>query len=296
MERRMNARCVSYLTAIALVLAGCAGGGRPAHSANSADPSKLTVQERVKAGRALWEQKCRTVAGEKIYRTVDNVEGILLMKLRPNRGEREWNDPDWPGAAFAEERTGDSYIASFLGYELPKSYLGGRSPSSPSERGYIGETRQIGSRNGYRWADVIDDKDGKRWRYTGSDKVVGQKDKTAFNVQLELSKNPNYDLNVYRWTLDKKPAPDPEPRYGVTFEDHVIPEERALGVASSTIRVIDLHANEVLAEKTFYVVRGTSSIGNPSPWLTAYGCHFVGSASTQTRYFVDQVAKPSKEN
>ncbi|MBK6638456.1 MAG: hypothetical protein IPG34_12830 [Rhodocyclaceae bacterium] len=96
------------------------------------------------------------------------------------------------GRVCREERTGDSYIAGFLGYELPNSYLGGRSPSSPSERGYIGETRQIGSRNGYRWADVIDDKDGKRWRFHRLRQSSWAKDKTAFNVQ-QIEQNPNYD-------------------------------------------------------------------------------------------------------
>ncbi|MBK6638440.1 MAG: hypothetical protein IPG34_12730 [Rhodocyclaceae bacterium] len=52
--------------------------------------------------------------------------------------------------------------------------------------------------------------------------------------------------------LDKTPAPNPAPRYGVTFEDHVIPAERALGLASSTVKVIDLKTGEVLGEMLRY--------------------------------------------
>ena len=32
--------------------------------------------------KALFDERCKT-AGEKIYRTVENVEGVLLMKVRP---------------------------------------------------------------------------------------------------------------------------------------------------------------------------------------------------------------------
>ena len=118
----MNARHAALLTALALTIAACAGGSNPVQSGSAAvaampDTATMTVQERVKAGRALWEEKCRTVAGEKIYRTVENVEGILLMKLRRAGPSEELSDPNWPGAAFATERTDGAYIETFLGYE-----------------------------------------------------------------------------------------------------------------------------------------------------------------------------------
>ncbi|MBL0209268.1 MAG: hypothetical protein IPP84_15435 [Propionivibrio sp.] len=113
-----------------------------------------------------------------------------------------------------------------------------------------------------------------------------------------MKNDPNYDLNVYQWTLDKTPAPDPSPRYGVTFEDHVIPEERELGVASSTVKVIDLQSNEVLGELTRYAWGATKPSGaNPSPWLTAKKCPSgdgIGVSAT-TRKVVDQVLIPKRE-
>ena len=105
---------------------------------------------------------------------------------------------------------------------------------------------------GYRWVEVIDAKDGQRYRITGSQKAVGRKDTTALGVKMELEKDPNYDLNIYRWMLDKVLSTTPPPRYGVTFEDHVIPEERYLGLASSTVKVIDLETKEVLGEMLRY--------------------------------------------
>lgn len=259
---------------------------------------KPSGMERAKAGKALWEEKCRTVAGEKIYRKVENVEGLVLLKVRPQAGDREWTDPMWPGAAFAREATADHYITIFLGYEYAAGEPNGEpGVVNPKSRGYIVTDRRSGSLPGYRYVDVVDDKDGKRYRYTGSEKVVGGKDTNAPGVQMALKKNPNYDLNVYRWTLDKVLAPDPAPRYGITYEDHVIAEDRALGVASSTVKVLDLRTKEVLGEMVRYAWTPGASTTNPSPWLSAYRCpdHAVGTEAA-TRKFVDQILVPKKGN
>ncbi|MBK6639132.1 MAG: hypothetical protein IPH08_03465 [Rhodocyclaceae bacterium] len=284
----MNARHAALLTALALTIAACAGGSNPGQSGSATvaampDTATMTVQERVKAGRALWEEKCRTVAGEKIYRTVENVEGILLMKVRPRASGREWSDPNWPGAAFARESQTDEYIATFLGYEEGGSTLDGTpTPITPTYRGSINTNQNPGGVPGYRWVDVIDEKDGKRWRYSGRWYEPWQTDK-------------DYLKGYIKFSLDRTPAPNLAPRYGVTFEDHVILEERALGVASSTIKVIDLTTKEVMGELARYAVSGTLSDANPSPWLTAYRCpdHARGT-NAATRKFVDQVLRPKK--
>lgn len=289
----MKAVCIRIGMFVALALLGACTG------APSVSPeARETAQVHVAQGKVLFEEKCRTVAGEKIYRKVENVEGIVLLKVRPERGDRELSDRMWPGAAFARESTADWYITSFLGYEHSSSQKG--EPVTAQRRGYItSEFRPDNPSNlpGYRFVDVIDEKDGKRYRITGSNKIVGRKDIHAPNVKLELDRNPNYDLNVYRWTLDRVPAPNPSPRYGVTFEDHVLPEERMLGLASSTVKVLDLQTGEVLGELIRYVWSpGGPSRTNPVPWLTAYRCpdHAVGTGEA-TRKFVDQILIPAKE-
>jgi hypothetical protein len=243
-------------------------------------------------GRALFEEKCKTVAGEKIYRTVESVEGVLLMKVRPRVSEKEWRDPMWPGAAFALEAYADSYITTFLGYEHSSSAKG--KPVTPQYRGYIGTRYQPENPSnlpGYRFVEVIDEKDGKRYRYTGSIKDVEVKSSI-----LVGGDGKTHLVNQY--VLDKSPVlTTPPPRYGVTYEDHVVPEERAMGVASSTVKVIDLLTNEVMGELTRYAWSpGGPSGANPSPWLTADKCpgHAVGSDAA-TRKFVDQILIPRKE-
>ena len=238
------------------------------------------------AGKAVWEEKCRTVAGEKIYRKVANVEGLLLMKVRPEAGGREWSDRMWPGAAFARESRADEFITTFLGYEEGGSTLNGTpTPVTPTYRGSINVNRNPGGIPGYRWVEVIDVKDGQRYRYTG-------------RYDEPWKREPERYCNTCTFfVLDKTPTTGPAPRYGVTYEDHVIPEDRYLGIASSTIKVIDLQTQEVLGEMTRYAWSpGAPSRDNPSPWLTAYRCpdHSRGT-NAASRKFVDQVLIPAKE-
>jgi hypothetical protein len=144
---------------------------------------------------------------------------------------------------------------------------------------------------GFRYVDVLDEKDGKYYRYTGSEKAVRKQDITAVNVKLAMSRDPNYDLNVYEWTLDRVPSPQPLARYAVTFEDSVIPEERAKGFASSKVIVLDMQTNEVLAEMVRYVWGPSQPTSyTPNPWLTTYKCPMVSRGSdSATRQFVDRV-------
>ncbi len=250
---------------------------------------------KIKEAEAYYKDKCATVAGIRIHKTVPDVEGLLLMKIRPNRSDRELADPNWPGAAFGRESRGDDYIGSFLGSERRvRQDDGTLSPT----RGHIGTDKRQGDLPGYRWVEVIDPKDGQRYRYTGSNKITGKKDANAFNVQLELKKNPNYDMNVYNWSLDKAPSPGKTPpRFAVTFEDHVIPEERALWVASSTVKVLDLETGEVLGEMTRYAISYIHSPVRSMPWLNHSICPTMNMTGDLhgTRKFVDQILIPKKE-
>lgn len=258
--------------------------------------AEKAARARYAEGKALFDERCQNVAGIKIYKTVGDVEGIVLLKLRPVAGDREWADPMWPGAAFAVESTGESYINTLLWFETPAGNPKDSKPEpiTAENRGFLQPTPS--DHPGYRYVDVVDEGTGKRERYSGAMRVDGKKDITAPNVQNNLRLNPNYDLNIYRWKLEHQPAPAEGPRYGVTFEDYVIPEERALGLASSTVRVLDLKTNEVLGEMTVYAwTPGKPSAANPSPWLTAYRCGAGFGRSNVTRLFVDQVLQPRKE-
>lgn len=256
-----------------------------------------------KAASALFDERCKTEAGVKIYKTVQNVDGVLLLKVRPKAGENEFQDRYFPGAAFADEVTGDYYIMSFLAPEFHVYNFDGQKRVRSPNRGGIG-FQPIDADHpgipGYRYVEVIDPATGQRYRYTAGPKAVRKMDVTAPAIQAELKKNPAYDLNIYDYVLDKAIATSPPPRYAVTYEDHVVPQERAIGLASSTVKVIDTQTDEVLGEYTRYFLGGGfehPSAANSMPWVSAYGCGMpdrVSATGRLTRQFVDQVLIPSK--
>ena len=78
----------------------------------SAQNDALEAQRaRLARAEAMFQERCKT-AGEKIYRTVDNVDGIFLLKLRPQRrnlsNQFALDDP------YGKDLGGDGYIVSFL--------------------------------------------------------------------------------------------------------------------------------------------------------------------------------------
>lgn len=231
--------------------------------------------------QALFQDRCKNVAGEKIYRKVENVEGILLLKVRPRQSDAQWRDRNYPGAAFASESSEDEYITSFLAYEHSWSPDG---KVTPQYRGYINTDylpQNPVNLRGYRYVDVISPKDGIRYRYT-----------------LIRKPRPTSKIGWIDTLLEKQATQEPNPRYGVTYEDHVIPEERVLGLASSTVKVVDLQTNEILGEFTSYSRGGgfdQITAQNSSPWLAAYKCpKNIRSAHEITRQFVDQILLPKQ--
>lgn len=248
---------------------------------------------RLVKAQALFEERCKT-AGEKIHKTVEGVEGIYLMKLRPsdiNYGDQfKMDDP------YGHDSTGKEYILNFL-------------------RGYYHQRNEpvvAGSppRTGYAYVEAVDPNDGQRYRYTAGMKVVGQMDKDAPNAQLEPKRTRNYDISIRAFTLDKTPASGPAPRYGVTYDDISTHEEREYWIAGSSLKVVDLQTNEVIAERIGYMVDWAqgSRAGGRSPWLFAAdnACpgfqlnpnfpvkNGSGEQAGQTLVFVEKVLKPSK--
>jgi hypothetical protein len=240
------------------------------------------AKTRLAKAEAMFQERCKT-AGEKIHRTAENVEEVLLMKIRPTKTDFSnqfvLDDP------YGDDTGGDGYISNFL--------------SARTSRGSISNGSDAVT-NGYHHIEAVDPKGGKRYRYSGSITVVGRKDENAPNIQIELKRNPNYDLNIYAFTLNKVSVLGSSPRYGVTYDDISTREEREVWIAGSSLKVIDLQTNEIMAERIGYMMdRGQGSTsGGRSPWLLAArnACpHFPTTSGEhpvqihQTRYFVEKV-------
>ncbi len=218
---------------------------------------------RLDAAMARFEMHCKG-AGEKIVKTVDNVEGLFLMKVRPE------NKNDLEPAQF---KLNDPYGHDLDGEGLIESFFYGRNKTGRLDQGSL-----IGV--GYRYVDAISPQDGKRYRYTG------------------------YHADLNHFKLNKTLPATPGPRYGVTYDDISTPEDRELWIAGSSLRVIDLQTNEVIAERIGYMVdKGQGSKdGFRDPWFFAtYNACPVFPFSDhpsqvgQTRNFVEKVLQPTTQ-
>jgi hypothetical protein len=258
--------------------------------ANGEKPLTREEQKaRLEKAEALFKEHCKT-AGEFIKRTADDVEGIYLLKLRPseiNRGNQfDMDDP------YGRDFGGEGYLQSFL-----RGFWDNSRAKKP--------TLYTPSRLGYQYVEATDPKDGKRYRYTGSRKVVGQMDRNAPNVQSALKTNPNIDISIYAFVMDKTPASGPSPRYGVTYDDISTRDDRELWIAGSSLKVIDLKKNEVIAERIGYMMdRGQGANGGGrAPWLIAadnacpafIATHGSFGQAGQTEKFVEKTLHPIQE-
>ena len=219
---------------------------------------------RLAKAEAIFNERCKT-AGERIYRTVDGVEGIMLVKLRPYYFTRKMGyDPYDQGTLDPYGNVGeyghdDEYILSF--------FLG-RNDSGRLDK----ESRE---KTGYRYADVRDPVDGQHYRYTA-----------------HWWRNSKWDQETAPLLrLGRTPTSDPIPHYGVTFEDLTTQEERALWIAGGALKIVDLNTNEVLAERIGYMLdRGQgASIATRQPWTHAreWSCPRPAPA----RDFVEKILK-----
>jgi hypothetical protein len=235
--------------------------------------------ERAKVAKVKFEAYCKN-AGEKIYRTAENVEGVFLLKIRTTTnfgGQFVMDDP------YGHDVTGNEYIESFLGIKIktlrPAKFMEGDPP-----------------RNGYKYVEAVAE-DGRRYRYTGYWDQPWLRDKS-------------YGEWVREFALKKELATGPAPRYGVTYDDLSTREDREYWIAGSSLRVIDLQTNEVMAERIGYMwdpAQGRPG-GGRSPWLIAasYSCPGFdfnpnrpklrpAQPLGQTEHFVEKILIPKVE-
>ena len=84
-----------------------------------AEAEEAEWRKRYEPAKARFDQLCQN-AGEKIYRTADNVDGILLLKVRGDDEKYQDNsynplkDQMWEDAAVESESKREGYIEEFL--------------------------------------------------------------------------------------------------------------------------------------------------------------------------------------
>jgi hypothetical protein len=257
-------------------------GGMPATGWIQDAMRRAEFDRRYSEARQLFEKRCKT-AGVKIHRTVQDVDGIFIIKVRPKitgldlTKQFEMDDP------YGNDLDGEAYIKSFLKGNSPRGKLQGVEV-------------------GYDYVEAIDPEDGKRYRYTGGLKEVE-------HVSSRMGGGDGVTkFKTMDFVMDRVPATGPSPRYGVTYDDISTRQEREHWIAGSSLRVVDLQTGEVIAERIGYLMdEGLGSrAGFRTPWLRAASdaCPSFQVASSkapgfayqthQTLRFVEKVLYPHK--
>lgn len=236
--------------------------GRFAHSIKI--PNPVPEDSGYKPGmtpQEYFDHLCKTEAGEFIYKTVENVEGIYMMRPRGRATDYQLQhlyaleDP-YGQTTDEAHKPQDSYVQpavgkyQFLEIPLPKA----KAEDSQMYRRYFRDENAH---------------PGKRYQ-------------TAINGRAVFV--PYIVAEAEVQTLKS--------RYGYTWRGVRRPHDRELGIAGGELIVLDLQTNEVLAVKRGYIRSGDAR-NSPAGiwWLGGHVCSGLGSKRGHS--FMKEVLKPA---
>lgn len=260
------------ISVLSMVLfgSGCVGNQ---HAAAIKESGLADSSAKIASG--IFEQHCSR-SGEKIYKRIQNVEGIRLLNLRGDKlnfsDQYALDDPygsDLIGNGYIESFFRDFYIVNRVKAAIP----GANSPP----------------RIAYHFVEAVDPFNGKLYKYTGA-------------VDEPWLKNKAHLKGDKQFILNRIAIENPSAQYGVMFNDISTKEDRDYWIAGSSLQVIDIKTNEILAERIGYMYDPAqgSTIGGRAPWIVAanHSCPSFGtrgassSQAMQTEAFVEKVLIP----
>ena len=219
-------------------------------------------QKEYLASKAIFEERCKS-AGEKIYQTVENVEGITLLTVPKESPQGARNDPMWEGAVFSWGEAEEEYVKKFLYWEIiyddnPMRILQSVDPRPSARETQIrlwghptNMTEYQKAYRGYRYIDVK------------------QKDKRFLRYRFPDDKD-RKDID----TLLVQPIERPS-RYALEYKPIVDPEDRKHWVAGLTVNIYDLQTNTLMATKTWYalnLIQGHGRAYQTDEWSKVEAC------------------------
>jgi len=247
-----------------------------------AKEAQTAYETRYAKARAIFDERCKT-AGEKIYHTAENVEGITLLNLIPESSYLDYFDPMWEAAALEKGPSGMKYLEEYLQWEVKKkdsdkrgdlSNYDERPGKHTAEKRYWGFDSDLAPDeeifSGYRYVDVKQPYSRYR-RYWYPDDAVREDPRV-----------------ILRSPVKGKPS-----RYAVEYVPIIDPKDREEWIAGATINIYDMETDTLMASKTWYAFEtGFGQEGHRLPWVEAIYC--PDRKSHDTRFFVDQVIKPKQ--
>ena len=244
--------------------------------AKTALENKRTNTERKAAStaaKAVFDERCKD-AGYKIYKTVENVEGVTLLNVWPY--EKQYDNQIWEYAGLPKLFGGSAYIEGFLlwrkwDYEINDfNNYGNGFTLSPNKKHSNEVLKRYVNINSYRYVDVLENSVYKRYQFK------------------EL-----YNPREITTTTTREPS-----RYTVKFENPVISQDRKIWLATTKAIVKDNKTGEVLGEGTWYSFHGGLGIKTyftTGIWDRAITCPSIASNQNHPiQYFVLKVLKPKQ--
>ena len=215
-------------------------------------------RKRYEPAKARFDQLCQN-AGEKIYRTADNVDGILLLKVRGDDEKYQdsfYNprkDQMWEDAAVESDWFRNGYIDGFLPYTM----------------------RNFQSSSGYTYVDVLQ-KDNSIIRYSGDWQIT-------LNHPFHTEPNPKFPAR-YAVTYEND----------ISWENR---KHWIAGTTIKIIdtKTNELMAEKTMY--AFVPELGYSKYEqNPNPWGRGQRCPSENSYEQRTATFILKVLFPSSQS
>ena len=231
--------------------------------------------------KAIFEERCKS-AGEKIYQTVENVEGITLLNVPKESPQGARNDPMWEGAVFSWGGPEKEYVREFLYWEIRYDNNSMIDLKTVDPRGCLQfthsglwghPTNMSKHRKAYRG-----------YRYTD----VKQKDKRFLRYRFPDDKD-RKDID----TLLVQPIERPS-RYALEYKPIVDPADRKHWIAGLTVNIYDLQTHTLMATKTWYALNPSQGHAyQTDEWSGVEACPDE-KVLQYVRFFVNRVIQPKQ--
>jgi hypothetical protein len=223
---------------------------------------------------------CAIDGGDKIYKTVDNVQGIFQMRARKPNSYRH-ADGSFYNAMADQYGMEDPYGVAQEDHDDMRNYVGWSSihPDAPpiGKQGYwfIEQQPEYGS--------------PKDSEYRRNYLAILEKPEAW---QVEASKgSPLYEVKKFRVSQLKS-------RYGYFTEDLTTKEMRNHWIGAGRIKIIDLQTNEVLAERKGYFRADGDHLPADADRWTAVGAYMqkrICPSNNHLQNFLQSVLKPPQD-
>jgi hypothetical protein len=198
-----------------------------------------------------FDHLCKTEAGEFIYKTVENVEGIFMM--RPRKEATDWELEHLYALEDPYGHTNGEATMGEYDFVSPNRYSYLERPIRPS-RSIQGPTQPSGEKPGQQGSARYE-------RFNGYD-------------ARHLDSMHKQSIDVIR------------SRFGFTWRGISRPRDRELGIAGGELIVLDLQTNEVLGVRRGYIRSGIIRNKLTSIWwLTGQACPTYGYRNGRNKDF-----------